>query len=361
MRAPQERLEASLIEQACDGRDVALPSPQRHSDRSLLLSAWQKAIRRGDAVIACRCGLGLHDLDPAATWRRLRVIALEDVGIANVSLVAQVLAVAGKSQLRRRVGSPELLVGLVRRLAGACKSRTACDLLCWGTRVDVQADAWREWLLPHPVLPGAAGLLPRMAGLSIRANGGWLTVHRAHADVRNGWLAALDLPPVVDYMFRRGGSTGGLNLAAVLAWQLAQGRGSEACPGKPPPIARSSISGVPAYAWCVYTGPGREALRAFIAGPDPLAGALRRCTDQPALALGHLVFHAEGDWCRRTWAFPGSAPIARAAERSTLAACGLAMSAVPALEAEVSAALPRLHAVRRLVAQRHGWGSGGVT
>jgi hypothetical protein len=51
-------------------------------DRWLALSTMQKAIRRGDSLTAKRALTTVYRSDPSSTWRRLLIIAFEDVGIA---------------------------------------------------------------------------------------------------------------------------------------------------------------------------------------------------------------------------------------------------------------------------------------
>jgi replication-associated recombination protein RarA len=56
-------------------------------DRWLASSALQKAIRRGEVLTAERALRTLYRYDPRSTWRRLLVIACEDVGIASLRAV----------------------------------------------------------------------------------------------------------------------------------------------------------------------------------------------------------------------------------------------------------------------------------
>src|SRR5271166_2480982 len=56
-------------------------------DRWLASSALQKAIRRGDVLTAQRALRTLCRHDPRSAWRRLLVIACEDVGIGALHAV----------------------------------------------------------------------------------------------------------------------------------------------------------------------------------------------------------------------------------------------------------------------------------
>jgi hypothetical protein len=98
-------------------------------DRWVALSAMQKSIRRGDSPTAQRALRTLYQHDPSSTWRRLLVIACEDVGIGALGTVmmaarrcANVKALCEKG----RDGAAALVTA--QMLAEAPKERSA-DLL----------------------------------------------------------------------------------------------------------------------------------------------------------------------------------------------------------------------------------------
>ena len=107
------------------------PPPTNTSDRWLLASQLQKAIRRGHRAFAGEAAARLVELDPQYLWRRLRVIAVEDIGLANMPLVATTLAIGGKRALQKRLGEYRVLHHIVAELCGSIKNRTACELSCW--------------------------------------------------------------------------------------------------------------------------------------------------------------------------------------------------------------------------------------
>ena len=61
-------------------------------DRWLALRAMQKSIRRGDSLTAQRALRTLYQHDPSSTWRRLLIIACEDVGIGALGAVVMTAA-----------------------------------------------------------------------------------------------------------------------------------------------------------------------------------------------------------------------------------------------------------------------------
>jgi len=97
-----------------------------------LLSALQKDIRRGKEYQAVFWAAELESFNPSMFWNRLRVIASEDIGIANslAPLIIDVLEKEYNSAKERGNDSYRLfLVHAVLFLARSRKSRIVDDLL----------------------------------------------------------------------------------------------------------------------------------------------------------------------------------------------------------------------------------------
>jgi hypothetical protein len=91
----------------------------------------QKAIRRADVVTAERAALALLNADPRSTWRRLIVIAAEDVGIGSVDVVVETTRLASDLKLRgRQGGEVAAVLHVCRCLAEAPKDRSTDHLIC---------------------------------------------------------------------------------------------------------------------------------------------------------------------------------------------------------------------------------------
>jgi hypothetical protein len=154
---------ALLFQRLCDhltpnNQAAELPpsQPFRHADPYLLASAVQKAIRRGDLDTARRAGHQLLELDRARLWRRLAVLALEDIGIADVELVAELVAIASLTAARRLFPSETAALDHVLiRVCAAVKDRSG-DHLC-------------SILHREPVDPEQASLLARASGDALLA------------------------------------------------------------------------------------------------------------------------------------------------------------------------------------------------
>lgn len=154
---------AMLFQHLCDHHEPAshiadLPPPRQfqHADAYLLASAMQKAIRRGDIDVARRAGHQLLTMDRSRLWRRLAVIALEDIGIADIEAIAALVAVSLLPTARRLFGSDA--VALDHALVRTC---TAAK--------DRSGDHLSSILHREPVDPEQSGLLVRASGDALLA------------------------------------------------------------------------------------------------------------------------------------------------------------------------------------------------
>ena len=77
-------------------------------------------------------------------WRRLLVVALEDVGPGDPYGVALMLRAVTDKALRAEIGELKLVWYLVQRLAAAPKSRDLCDIDVWCELSTVDARLDRE-------------------------------------------------------------------------------------------------------------------------------------------------------------------------------------------------------------------------
>ena len=95
----------------------------------LAMSLLQKAIRRDREDLALSAAATLLLTSPQRFWRRIAVIAFEDIGIANFHLVSLVtVALRGKIWRAKIGGEWAVASYLVRRMARSPKCRAADDL-----------------------------------------------------------------------------------------------------------------------------------------------------------------------------------------------------------------------------------------
>lgn len=96
----------------------------------VIVSALQKAIRRGHADTAVQCAIALWGDNASYLVRRLGVIVLEDIGIANIKLCAVVMAMLSNVAQIRKMGGYAVIGHVAYLMATSIKSRAACDLVC---------------------------------------------------------------------------------------------------------------------------------------------------------------------------------------------------------------------------------------
>jgi len=110
--------------------DTPTPPVPLAVDRYVALSALQKAIRRGNEKLALRAAANLMIGGPHAIWRRLGIIAFEDVGVANIDAVGWATVVIAEPEIRRRLGGEwQVMNFLVRALCQSAKCRATDDLV----------------------------------------------------------------------------------------------------------------------------------------------------------------------------------------------------------------------------------------
>jgi replication-associated recombination protein RarA len=118
-----------VLAEAVGSRPISPPSPLACSPW-VAMSIMQKAIRRGREQLALSAAATLLRDAPDKLWRRIGVIAFEDVGVANLDAVGlATVALAGK-QVRATLGGEWAVTScIVLELCRAAKCRSADDLL----------------------------------------------------------------------------------------------------------------------------------------------------------------------------------------------------------------------------------------
>ncbi len=361
IRSRMGTIEAHLLAKLADDLvDTHLPRPSPTSDRWVLASQLQKAVRRGHVYFALSAALKLHELDAAYLWRRLRVIAVEDVGLADAELMASIIAVGGKRALHRRLGEVRLLGHVVLRLCESIKNRTACELSCWmdfsprtaAIRASLAATSADAWVAVAG--NGTADVLSRAiawqlaCGLTERTATGFRPWSTFQADAVEALLTRSEIDDTLAYVVMRSRDSEGL--AAMLP--LAQ------CYCRDPEVhveataqsdsACDAIHGLMAAALCRHTRSGLAAIRLFLRRQP---GLVRRLTSagaaSPALALGWLIFQCESGITDRTLDPLPASQLRRHVEDVMMASTGVCdPSAAQSLRNDLRSLLPELNAAR---------------
>lgn len=327
-------------------------------DTSLLSSAWQKAIRRSDRDIALRCAAELLRRDADYVWRRIRIIALEDVSVGHTELVATVLAVAGKRALQRALGEQRLLALLVSDLCAAPKSRTACDLAVLLPEHVIDEPCPALEVTPHfdrGLLYLQASAWRNTASYSAHEAGRWRTINHGNRRLRDRYLDQIEAPPAVRFIALRGSGTEGLNVLLPLVHQLQTLKFEPVVEGSSPRSSWHRVGALSAYAFCMYSGPGTLAITEFLKQTE--WGNRLRALGVRNLrkAFGYLLFYVEGGYLSRQWEVKHGGLIRAWSEEVALGRFGIAPERVETLKSEVQSDLPQLNAFRRKI------GTGGVS
>jgi len=97
-------------------------------------SAIQKEIRLGNEEGALYWAKEMYDTSPYYLWKRMMVIASEDIGLAAPDVVVMVNALAGGWEQAKKTSwyvSPHQMVQCVLALCRAPKSTEVDDAICW--------------------------------------------------------------------------------------------------------------------------------------------------------------------------------------------------------------------------------------
>jgi hypothetical protein len=273
------------------------------------------------------------------------------------------MAIAGKKALRSKLGDFNVANHLTRALAESPKCRTACDLLMWldPPRAvlweEVEAafckDATAESL---ELIEQRASAWQSVVARSVYRRGRWIQLTQGDANRRDQLLEMSGCPPLVKFIVRRGNSTDSLNSLMVPVFQLGQLKAERFDLIDLNPSSIDAIGQIPAYAYCLFSGPGRAALRVLLASTPSL---VRFCVGagivDPLRATGHTIFQLEGGYCQRVWEVARGMDIKFQSEQATLERFGVAREFQGELRGMVHALLPRLNLLRKQVweAGRH--------
>ena len=98
----------------------------------VMMSFLQKAVRLGEIDLAeDACTWMVNRGHGAAGWKRLRTIAVEDVGLGDIGVMALVLWLAGRPDLHAEIGSLKLASLASALMCQAVKSRDMVDIAYW--------------------------------------------------------------------------------------------------------------------------------------------------------------------------------------------------------------------------------------
>lgn len=311
------------------------------NDKWLLSSATQKCIRLGESAWAVSIAHALHRIDPTYLPKRLPIIALEDIGLADIELCFDVLYLCGGKKFR---GPPErdyqnvILSSLVSRLAEAVKSRAACDAYCLGESHAQTTDMLREFLVLNTESLSAIAAdqsrtqlerinsLRVLAGITVHEGGRYRTLSSCQPEALRQVADSSGVPPLLTYLSGQARRTAGLAAMLPIVYELiATEPRIPLATGLEFPGARECIHGVPATAFDMFTEVGRKAIGRFMseAGPVKQFVTENARTRSPLRLLNMALFHAESSLLHRYLAADPFTQLTRETEREEMRAHGL--------------------------------------
>lgn len=275
-------------------------------DRWIARSALQKAIRRGETALAQRALANLFVHDHRAIWRHLSIIAVEDVGVANVDLLAKIVGAQRDRSWRTSMGGNWLVMAeLVRQMAESNHCQAACDLLLRASN-DPALEPTREWSLDASMVTLTAAMadstLPLVdRGIATLAIGGGLAEGQPHSDPAAGFEIMAEVGSfshVVATCQQVWKITRNpMALLLPMVWQAwSDAGGTEIVKDDPMPTVQL-IEGVPGYALDQFTRTGNQISRAYLAEDQELQRLLTQAgIAKPAWprTFGDALFLIEG-------------------------------------------------------------------
>jgi len=274
---------------------------------SVVVALLQKAIRRGRTDLALAAADTLLRAAPDRLWRRLSIIAVEDVGIADPdALYMAIAAAAQRRRLARLVGEGRLASFIVSRLATAPKCRSADDLFvvtqdcpAWHyDRIELAELPFRDLL---DVIAGddqieRRAIATRYAiGTAGTSSAGTLVGRRGHPDAVFDFLCEAGFPHTLVAISREAYRQTGEVIASFLPLLHQQLDGHDAELRSDPLPPETIVGGIPGWAYDKFSREGRAALDRLLRADCATANWLRLHVaprDQMSM-LGHAVFRVE--------------------------------------------------------------------
>lgn len=282
----------------------------------------QKAIRRGDVEVAQRAALSFHALRGSAIWRRLMIIAFEDVGLgACEAVVATVTSCADPALRKSTGGNIRTVMELSRRLAEAAKDRSADHLIAAATAHPRLESTRRRMAALQPAARLTMVADSRLP-LTVRATAAWYASGlewERERRILGGDLPGLqqtycelgvneDLVNAVTQAARR--TREPLTVLLPLIWLAAREQTSSHLVERALPPA-PQVDNIPLYAFDKHTRIGRQALELLARENAAIRAVLERYAQGRSglEAVRLAAFHAESACVKRRLIWPLSARI----------------------------------------------------
>lgn len=349
-------------EQAADmiaSADADKPSAML-TDKWIVSSALQKAIRRSEVETAQRAALGFYQLAGADIWRRFLIIASEDVGGASVETMALTAAVCHEAAWRKRQGEPERLVlWLAKLLAESPKDRSTDYLIC-AARDHHSLAATRQLCANMRMADRLAMVGDISQPLPVRAVAAWYASGLdwdwrrpivGRGDVAGLMQTYLDLgvpePLVAATKLAMVRAREPITCLAPMVWQEANRCGCTGVLNIQPPKTQY-VNGIPLYALDRHTRLGKRAIERFATECAEVQECLEAHVpaNKRKEAAYTAAFYTDGHPVRRRFAWRDSLALEVFGIESDLLATGVPDSTIDKLLTVFERRLVILQAIR---------------
>ena len=289
-----------------DGYQSPFVSPLQ-TNSYIAMSALQKAIRRGESDLALRSAQTLLKASPSALWRRIGIIAHEDIGIANIPLVGYVTVCLGAKRYRDRLGGDWTVASyLIEQMCKSIKERSTDDLLVQLIH-DPALDKDRQHmadlslrdrlaLLSNTECLARTALVAWFSFGSDRLRGAGIPEVNGDPTALFDTLLEMGICPTVVEIARLGVRKTNeiLPIFLPLLWQASRDAPHMVQPDILPPVAQ--IGDIPSYVLDSHTRDGNRCFREFVHRSDEMRAHLKLCnapSDQWSRIVGRLTFRVE--------------------------------------------------------------------
>lgn len=347
---------AEQIEQYPDVEIIENDVPATR-DRWVLSSNLQKAIRLALPDTAIATAKTMLEIDERYFFRRLLVIAYEDIGIANSAACFFVIRLFRRAAMHRRLGPLRVAAWLIGQLCWSVKSRSLCDgivAIDFSARkaeyeqqlANLSADQVLNIASSRDETPIARIAATReLAGYSIFVGGSYQVVRPQNKQYLAELAARLCLTDMETRLLLSGqGVTESINIPLPICLDMLHCGSSEVVRNE----RRFRIrNGILTSALDRHTRMGQAAFERFARETSSVGKFLQgRARKNAISALGCAAFILDGAQLDRELQFDGSAALRQAADEAFLEYSGIPGDMGHDLLALVSENLPELDAIR---------------
>ena len=299
-----ERLRDELLEESV-GVSPDTKVTATLPDRYVAMSLLQKSVRRGELGLAWMAGRYLLAESPTALWKRLAIISLEDVGVADITTVTKVLLICSDATLRKNLGCVRSASHAIKLLVEAPKDRSTDDLLELLLRDpeirEMRANiAERSLSAMEQPLEGRIDSVLRMA-MRLLSDAGEMELGDYQAGRTAPWFHAISQMPESSVLpgFKQSSILGLRRtrsllapMMAVLAPFLPEQPGS----GEDQLLPESFVEGVPTWALGQHTRVGLDGFRKYVSRSRKIKSLLSVAATgevSKSKIIGGLVFRLD--------------------------------------------------------------------